>query len=201
MSDLHARDRRDPDLDAPVVDLIEEDRIVGVAYADDGAVYVEFYPDDEGNPWAFDTQDLQRTLDTAAAMLGADAEEQVGDPGVTGPHPVDVLALEFDALAARRGPEDEGFYPLPVAAGMLVRCGDLGLALVFLEGVTLHAESVDPLPGHKADLADINQGEPWALFQAECNTQARALLERWPRRPDLAVAIEVQDADGERFVL
>jgi len=201
MSDLHARDSRDPDPDNPVVDLIEEDRLVGIAYADGGAVYAEFYPDDEGNPWAFDTQDLQRTLDMAAAMLGADADEEAGDPGADGPHPVDVLALEFDALAARRGPEDEGFYPLPVAAGMLARCGDLGLALAFLEGVTLHAESVDPLPGHKADLASVNEGEPWALFQAECNTQARALLERWPRRPDFAIAMEVQDADGERFVL
>jgi len=201
MSDLHARDRQDSEEDGPVVDLIEEDRIVGIAYVEGGSVYAEFYPDDEGNPWAFDTSDLQRTLDMAAVMLGADAEDEPAGLSDAGPHPVDILALEFDALAARRGPEDEGFYPLQVAAGILARCGDLGLAMVFLEGVTLHAEGVDPIPGHKTDLASVNEGAPWALFQAECNTQARALLERWPRRPDFAISIEVQDADGERFVL
>ena len=84
---------------------------------------------------------------------------------------------------------------------ILGRCADLGLAIVFMEGVTVHADGVDPLAGHKADLGETNAGGPFALFQAECNTQAAALLERWPRqRSDFGVAIEVQDAGGERFV-
>jgi hypothetical protein len=200
MSDLHARERHDPEWGGPVVDLVEDDRIVGIVYEEDGVVYAELHPDDDGNPWVFDTADLQRVLDTAAAMLGADEDAQ-GTLDGSGPHPVDILAMEFDALAAHRGPEDEGFYPLPVAARMLARCGDLGLAVVYLEGIQVSGGSTSSVPGHRADLGETNEGQPWALFRAECNTQARSLLERWPRRPEFAVAMEVQDATGERFVL
>ncbi|NIP79259.1 MAG: hypothetical protein GWM90_08630, partial [Gemmatimonadetes bacterium] len=77
----------------------------------------------------------------------------------------------------------------------------LGLAMVYLEGVELTGEGADPVPGHRADLGETNAGGPFPLFQAECNTQAAALLERWPQRPGFAVALEVQDAEGERFVL
>ncbi len=202
MSDLHAKERQDPDGDGTVVDLIEEDRVVGIAYLDDGGLYAEFYPDDEGEPWAFEAADLHRTLDVAAAMLGADEPEAIGVvAGEPDQHPVDALAMEFDATAMWRGPEDEGFYPLQVAARILSACSELGLAVVFMEGVTVHAGGVDPLPGHKAELGKNNAGGPFALFRAECNIQAAALLEHWPRRSDFGIALEVQDAEGEQFVL
>lgn len=197
MSDLHARERHDPEWGGLVVDLIEEDRVVGLVYEDGGTLFAEFHPDEEGGPWVFEAADLQRALDTAAAMLGVDAEE-AGEGGID---PVEAMAAEFDPAAAHRGPEDEGFYPLGVAARMLARCGDLGLAMVYLEGADLRGGELAPLAGHQADLGEANEGQPWALFRAECNTQARALLERWPRRPDFVVAVEVQDASGERFVL
>ena len=200
MTDLHAKERHDAEWGGLVVDLIESERLVGIAYEDAGGVFVEFFPDDEGNPWVFDTAELQRVIDTAAAMLGADEEAAVA-VGEEGQHPVDTLAMQFDNLVIRRGPEDEGFYPIPVTAAILGRCADLGLAVVYLEGVTVHAEGVEPVPGHKSEIGDNNAGAPFALFQAECNTQAAALLERWPRRPDFGVSIEVQDAEGERFVL
>jgi hypothetical protein len=88
-----------------------------------------------------------------------------------------------------------------VAAQILAACGMLDLAVVYLEGVTVRSDGVDPVPGHKAEIGTANEGGPFALFQAECNTQAAAILERWPRRSDFAIALEVQDAEGEQFVL
>jgi len=199
MTDLRARERNDPEQDDPAVDLIEEGRVVGIVYPDEGATFAEFYSDDEGQPWAFDTGDLQRALDTAVAILGAGDEDP--DPGASGIDPVEALAMEFDPLAAHRGPEDEGFYPPATVSRLLARCADLGLAIVYLEGVDLTREEVTPVAGHRVDLEEANQGQPWSLFQAECNTQARALLEKWPRRPGFAISVEVQDRSGERFVL
>ena len=201
MSDLHAKERHDPEWDGLVVDLIEEDRVVGIAYSDKGGLFTEFFADDEGNPWVFETADLQRALDTAAAILGPDEPEVVTAFGEEGQHPVDALAMKFDATVIRRGPEDEGFYPLPIASQILAISTQIGLAVVYLEGVTVHADGVESMPGHKAELGKNNAGSPFALFQAECNTQAAALLERWQHRPDFGVSLEVQDAAGEQFVL
>jgi hypothetical protein len=201
MSDLHAKERHDPEWGGPVADLIEEDRVVGIAYQEEGGLFAEFFPDEDDNPWVFEAADLQRALDTAAAMLGPEDATPAATLGIEGQHPVDVLAMQFDSLAIRRGPEDEGFYPLQVAAGILTACAQLGLAVVYLEGVIVHSDGVEPLAGHKAELGKTNAGAPFALFQAECNTQAAALMEHWPRRKDFGVSIEVQDAAGEQFVL
>jgi hypothetical protein len=199
VSDLRTRERDDPDWDGIIVDLVEEDRVVGYAYQERGVLFAEFFSDEDGKPWVFEVEDLQRALDTAAAIL---IDEDEDDEGLdAGPHPVEVLALEFDVLAARRGPEDEGFYPLQVAARVVRRAGDLGLAVVLMDGLTLRPESEEPVPGCAADLGAAYEGENWAAFQAGCNTQATALLERWPRSGDFAVALEVRDRAGEQFVL
>ena len=199
MSDLRAREREDPDWDGIIVDLVEEDRVVGYAYEERGVLFVEFFPDEDGSPWVFEAEDLQRVLDTAAAILVEEEDEE--DQLVDGPHPVEVLALEFDALAARRGPEDEGFYPLQVAARIVRRAGDLGLAVVLMDGLNLRPEHEEPVPGCAADLGAAYEGENWAVLQTGCNTQAMALLERWPRSTEFAVAFEVRDRAGEQFVL
>jgi len=204
MSDLHARERQDPEWGRPVADLIEDGEVVGLAYEDDGELLVEFYPDADGEPRLYDVGDLQRVLDTVVSMLGGESPEPTapvppGRPG--GEHPVDALAAQFDGRAARRGPEDEGFYPYDVSAALIARCSDLGLAVVSMEGFTLHPDRAEPVGGCSADLADAFGGEPWPSFLANCNLQAATLLERWPRRPSFAVAFEVQDAEGEVFVL
>lgn len=204
MSDLHARERQDPEWERPVADLIEEDEVVGMAYEDEGQLLVEFYPDAEGEPRLYDVADLQRVLDTVGAMLGIEPEPGETDDAKAAEaaeHPVDVLAADFDERAARRGPEDEGFYPLEAAAGMVQRCGELGLAVVAMEGFSLHRDGEDAVAGCSADLGSIYRGEPWAAFVAGCNLQAMSLLERWPRRPNFAVTLEAQDASGEVFVL
>jgi hypothetical protein len=197
VSDLHARERHDAEWGGLVVDLVEEGRVVGLVYEEDGSLFAEFHPDDDGEPWVFEAADLHRALDTAAAMLGIGD----GDGDASDLDPVEAIAAEFDPAAVLRGPEDEGFYPLPVVARMLARCTDLGLAMVFLEGAEIRGGEATPVSGHKSDLGEANEGQPWALFMAECNTQARALLERWPRHPGFAIAVEVQDSSGERFVL
>ena len=204
MSDLHARERQDPEWGRPVADLIEDDEVVGLAYEDDGELLVEFYPDAEGEPRLYDVADLQRVLDTVVSMLGAEPVEP-GEPSqpdaASAEHPVDALAAQFDRRAARRGPQDEGFYPYDAATGIIARCSDLSLAVVRVEGFTLHPDRTEPVGGCSADLGSAFAGEPWGAFLAGCNLQAATLLERWPRRPSFAVAFEVQDRDGEVFVL
>lgn len=206
MSDLHARERQDLEWGRPVADLIEDDEVVGMAYEDEGELLVEFYPDSEGEPRLYVAADLQRVLDTVSAMLGAgDADAidggETADDAAPAEHPVDVLAAEFDRRALRRGPEDEGFYPMEAAVGIINRCGELGLAVVALEGFTLHSGAEAKVAGCAAKLAAAYQGEPWSAFLAGCNLQAMALLERWPRRAGFTVTFEVQDAAGEVFVL
>jgi hypothetical protein len=204
MSDLHARERQDPEWGRPVADLIEDDEVVGLAYEDEGELLVEFYADAEGEPRLYDVADLQRVLDTVVSMLGAGPAEPEGDEspaGAPAEHPVDTLAAQFDRRAARRGPQDEGFYPYDAATGIIARCSDLGLAVVRIEGFTLHPDRTDPVGGCSADLGAAFAGEPWGAFLAGCNLQAMTLLERWPRRPSFALAFEVQDRDGEVFVL
>jgi hypothetical protein len=209
MERIYVSERDDPDWPDPVVDLIYQGRCVAMAYARDNGLFVEFIADAE--PDAFDLAQLQHALDVAAAILGG-GYVPVEAPDA-GPSPVEALAADFDARAVHRGPEDEGFYPADAAAQMVRRCGEVGLAVVSLEGFTVrrHYEdqgpgsaagsTIDPVAGCASDIGDAYRGEPWAVFQAGCNTKAAALLERWPRRPNFAVALEVEDSSGERYVL
>lgn len=206
MSDLHARESSSPDWEGPVIDLIEEDRVVGFAYAEeDGSIFVEFHLDEDGQPWVFDMADLQRVLDTVYAMLapeGGEIELAGEEPLPSDGHPVDVLAAEFDDAAVRRGPEDEGFYSITTVARMIRRCGDLDLAVATLEGFGLIGEEgVEAINEAMANLAAAHDGEPWPAQVAGCNVQAEAVLERWARGPEMAVAVEVMDSAGERYVL
>lgn len=198
MSDLTARDTEHEG--EPLVELMEEGRLVGYVYDDEGTLLAEFLPDQSGEPWAFEVDDLQRILDAARAILVP--EEPAPTTTADGEqHPVDTLADEFDALAVRRGEEDEGFYPVEVVARIFERCGELDLAVVSLEGFTVHPEFIEPLPGHSIDMGDAHDGEPWPTFKAGCHVQGLAVLEKWATRPGVAVALEVGDREGDRFVL
>jgi len=199
MSDLTARDSEQDG--EPVVELFEDGRLVGYSYLDEGGLFVEFLPDEEGDPWAFEVDDLQRILDAARAMLVPDLELESATPTAGGDHPVDTLATEFDALAVRRGEEDEGFYPIPVAARIFDRCAQLDLAVVSIEGFTVHPDWIEAVAGYATDMGMAQDGEPWPTFKAGCHVQGMAVLEKWARRPDLAIALEVGDRQGDRFVL
>jgi hypothetical protein len=197
VSDLRARETTRDDWDGVVVELVEDDRVVGIAYLEEGSLLAEFYPDEDGEPWVFEVGDLQRVLDTALAMLGAE------EPGATpsAADAVDRLAAEFDATATMRGGEDEGFYPVPAALAITLRAEELGLALVTLEGFTVESGEAVAVPGLAAAPGEAHKGEAWPTYRAGCSVQARALLERWGSRPGLVVALEVADESGERYVL
>jgi hypothetical protein len=203
VTDLHAREGEPGDGEELVVELVEEERVVGVVYFDDGA-FAEFYPDEDGEPWAFDVGDLQRVLDTAVAMVDPEAPFVLEGPSRTdrGDHPVDTLAERFDGAAAFRGEEDEGFYPLATVASITGICNQLDLAVVSLEGMTLDTDGVSPKWGHSIDIGEAHAGEAWPVFRAGCNVQAEAVLERWATADSsFVIAVEVTDRDGERFVL
>ncbi len=204
MTDLHAREVEGDSEEGPLVELVEEDRVVGVVYFDEDATFVEFSPDGDGEPWAFDVEDLQRVLDTARAIV---------DPGgafvLEGPlplerddHPVDTLATRFDTAATVRGEEDEGFYPPSAVAEIVAACNELDLAVTVLEGMRLEEDGVVAIPGMTADLAEAQDGEAWPVFRAGCNVNAEAVLQRWGTRDDrFVIAVEVADRDGETYVL
>jgi len=204
MSDLRAREGSSSEWDGPVVELVEESRVVGVVYLDGTALFAEFSPDADGDPWAFEVGELQTALDSAAAMLLPEGtsllvEEAIDESDAE--HPVDRLATEFDELAAHRGDEDEGFYPLDVAVRIVRRCEAVGLAVVSLEGFRLDGGWANPIAGMSVDPGEAHDGEPWPIFLAGCNVQAMAVLERWASEPKLVLALEVADSDGDRFVL
>jgi hypothetical protein len=204
MSDLHAREATSDEWDGPVVELVEDDQVVGIVYLDGEALFAEFAPDSDGDAWAFEVSDLQTALDTASAMLLPQGTSVLLEEGIRpddGKHPVDRLASEFDDLSAHRGHEDEGFYPIDVASRIMGRCENLDLAIVSVEGFRRNEESVNSVPGMSVDTGDAHGGEPWPVFRSGCNIQAMALLERWAREPGLLLALEVGDADGERYVL
>ena len=204
MSDLRAREASSGEWDGPVVELIEEERTVGVVYLDGATLFTEFHHDDEGDSWAFEVADLQTALDTASAMLLPEGTslllEGTTDKQST-QHPVDHLAEEFDDLAVHRGDEDEGFYPVSVAAHIVRQCEALGLAVVSVEGFRLEGAGVNAVAGMSVDTGAAHDGEPWPVFLAGCNVQAMAVLERWARQPELVLALEVGDSDGDRYVL
>ncbi len=197
MTDLRARETTRDDWEGVVVELVEDNRVVGVAYLDEGAVLAEFYPDEDGEPWVFDVADLQRVLDVAAGMLGIEDTVATSPSGEA----VDRLATEFDPTAAHRGAEDEGFYPVPAALALTMRAEELGLAVVTLEGFTLDAGEPVAVPGFGSAPGDAHRGEAWPTFRSGCNAQARAQLEHWAGRTGLVIAVEVADQSGEKYVL
>lgn len=203
MSDLRAREAGGGDWDRPVVELVEEDRVVAIVYLDGETLLAEFDAAGAGEPWAFEVADLQTALDTARAMLLPEGTALLADPAPRegDEHPVDRLAAEFDAAATHRGEEDEGFYAPQTAGRLMQRAEALGLAVVAVEGFRIHQDWVEPISGMSIDVGDAHDGEPWAIFQAGCNVQAMALLERWSREPGISLAIEVGDDEGERYVM
>lgn len=177
---------------------------MGVVYLDGAALFTEFSPDADGDPWAFEVADLQTALDSAAAMLLPEGTSLLVEDTIDesdADHPVDRLATEFDELAAHRGAEDEGFYPLGVAVRIVRQSEALGLAVVSLEGLRLDGGDPYPIAGMSVDPGKAHDGEPWPIFLAGCNVQATAVLERWAREPKLVLALEVADSDGDRYVL
>ncbi|HSG79590.1 MAG TPA: hypothetical protein VLD62_08425 [Acidimicrobiia bacterium] len=198
---MWAREAERPDWDGLVVDIIEDDAPVGMAYEESGEVLVEFFPDADGEPRVFSATDIQVVLDTVGAMFAEGVPDASATPAEGGVDPIDYLASEFDALAAARGAEDEGFYPLSVARRIVAACEALDLAVASVEGFTVVAGELEKARNLNVTIAEVHRGEPWGLFRSSCNTQAAAVLERWITEGTIVVALEVEDASGDVYVL
>jgi hypothetical protein len=201
--DLIARESTREDWDGPVIDLVEDGAVVGCVYTDEGELLAEFYSDEDADPWVFDVTELQKVLDVAVRMLEPEGERppaaaEAEDAGID---PIDQLASEFDATATRRGEEDEGFYPIGAARHLVGRCDQLDLAVVQVEGFRARAGELETISGYSTDFGKAHRGEPWPLYRAGCNTQAAATLEHWGRQDEILVALEVEDRNGEVYVL
>jgi hypothetical protein len=194
MGDLRIREATRADWEGPVVEVWDDDALVAQVWRDDEEVLVEVLSDADGDPFLLDVPSLIGVLDTAARILGV---EETGDEG----DPLDRLAEEFDHLAAHRGAEDEGFYPVQVAVPFIRRCEQLGLAVISVEGFTMVAGEPAATPGYALRVADPLDDEPWATFRAGANLQVEAVVERWPRKPGFVVAFELRDPSGEDYVL
>lgn len=197
MSPLQIRDTVRDDWDGPVVEILDEDTVVALVYWDEEVV-VDVYPSAGEDSQTFDVPDLVRVLELAARVVVPD-DVPFDEPSDI--DPLDILSSEFDATAAVRGAEDEGFYPLRAAVRLVGRCEQLDLAVVSMEGFA-RREGLQRVPGQMTDLGDAHRGEPWETFRAGCNVQAHATLERWAAAGvDTLVAFEVQDSAGEIYVL
>ena len=177
------------------MEIWEEDELVAQAWRDDQDVLIEFANDRDGDPFIMDVPDLATALDNVTRILGDEGD------AAGGVDPVEQLAEQFDHLAVKRGPEDEGFYPPPVAVRMIRHCEALGLAVVSMEGFQDVAGELVDVPGHRADLGAAHEGEAWPTFRAGCNVQAEALVEKWVRTRGLLIAFEVRDSAGESYIL
>lgn len=214
---MHFKETTPEGWDDPVVELWDDDEFVGQVYFDGVDVMTQIYPTPDGEPRVFEVAELLRVVELAAKVIEPDdasdfadlrsalgVEPGDGDDGkAVGDDlgPVGVLADAFDDAAAHRGEEDEGFYPRTAAAAMVGRCNDLDLAVVNLEGFDLEDGYVEPAKGYAVDIGKAHRGEPWPTFRAGCNVQAEAVLEGWPVRPTFVIAVEIQDRDGEIFVM
>ena len=195
---LQLREVTRPDWDGVVVEIREEGEPLGQVFADGPDLLVEWFSPAEGAP-VLEVSEVIRVLEVAAAILAPEPPGALPEP--VGEDPIEILSDEFDAKATLRGAEDEGFFPTRVAAAILARCSDLGMAVVRLEGVRKSAGTTVAVPGCLAEIGEAHRGEQWPTFVAGCNVQADALLGRWARNAGLLLAIEVEDAGGEVFIL
>ncbi len=205
--------------DDPVAELWDDDEFVGQVYFDGVDVMTQLYPTPDGEPRVLEVAELMRVLELAARVVTPDDGEELSelrtalgtetgrkddardDEGSDDLGAVGVLADAFDDAAAHRGEEDEGFYPRDAVVAMVRRCNDLDLAVVHLEGFDMRDGSVEAARGYMVDIGKAHRGEPWPTFRAGCNIQAEAVLEGWPLRPSFVVAIEIEDRNGEIFVM
>jgi hypothetical protein len=200
--------------DEPVVELWRDDEFVGMVFWDDEAVVVQIYPDTDGDVYDLAMSDLIRVLDmaeqivtpeefrTAPAGLEIDEQQDFSDNGSdwSNEHPA-TLALvgEFDPLAAHRSEDGEGFFPRQVASDFIVRCSELDLAVIEMEGFDL----VDRELRARSNLVltiSLPGVTDWSTFRATANAVATETFVGWPERDTLVVAFVVQQPDGETFV-
>lgn len=192
-----------------VVELWREDDFVGMVFWDGEATVVQIYPAD-ADVHDLEATDLVRVIETAQRIVDPfafDEAEGVIELGERGDDwgdedpAVTALVSEFDPQAAHRSPDGEGFFPTPVATTLIERCGDLGLAVVEMEGFDLKRGKLKGRPGLTLLVGAPEEDLDFAGFAAAANATALDALSKWPQRDSMVIALVVQQPDGDSIVL
>ena len=194
--------------DQTVVELWREDEFVGMVFWDGGATVVQIYPTGD-DVHDLEISDLLRVLDTAQRIVDPFAFEQVEDVVQLGAKDDDLaedpataaLTAEFDPQALHRTEDGEGFFPVAVAAALIDRCQELGLAVVEMEGFDLVSGELKGRPGLTLMIRPEEGTTSFAGFVSYANEQARTHLSNWPQRDSMVIAFVIQQPDGETIVL
>jgi len=197
------------DFDGTIVEFWREDDFIGMVFWDGESPIVQIYPDADGEVQDLDVFELQQLLDTAVRMvdphgdedfaeLKAAVAEVTGDDAGIHPATADLLE-EFDPQAVFRTDDGEGFFPKNVAEAFIMKCEELDLAAVEMEGFDLEGSTLIPRP--KLDLQVTPQSVmTWSEFRTFANITAQDTLRIWPNRDSFVVAFVIQQPDTETIV-
>ena len=204
------------DFDEPIVELWRENDFVGYVFWDEDVAVVQFYQDRDGDPFDLDLNEVQRVLDIAGQIVtpelfGEDPElatlsQRIADAtGTAGEwededHRIVELSKEFDALAAHRDLDGEGFFSRSVAEALIARCEGLGVAIIEMEGQDFDGITLTPRPNLHL-VIDAQLGSSFDDVRPQANAAVAARLAVWPSRSTLVVSFVVQLPDGSTRVL
>ncbi|KAA3635305.1 MAG: hypothetical protein DWP92_11280 [Armatimonadetes bacterium] len=196
------------DFDGPIVEFWRGEDFVGMVFYDGEETIVQFFPDADGDVQDLAVAELQALLDTALRIVDPDAlddelgalREAAGSTDWDEEHPATVELLgEFDARAAHRSDDGEGFFPRSLAQSFIARCEELDLAVVEMEGFSFADGELVAVPD--LDLAVTPQSMmSWSQFRTYANSTASNALATWPDRESIVVAFVFQQPDEEIIV-
>ena len=195
--------------DQTVVELWREDEFVGMVFWDGSATVVQIYPNGD-DVYDLELNDLVRVFDTAQRIVDPFAFDEV--EGLVQPRATDsswededpsiaALVKEFDPKAVHRSEDGEGFFPVSAAKALIERGGELGLAVVEMEGFDLISGSLKARPGLELMIRPPAEVMAFSDFSARANETAAITLGNWPQRDSMVIAFVVQQSDGETIVL
>jgi hypothetical protein len=202
-----------PEFDEPVVELWRDDDFVGMVFWDGEESIVQIYSDQDGDVHDIGVDDLLRTLDLAIRIVTPidQLDDDEGDylAGFNAGAPegtwddedpaTSALADEFDDRVVLRTEDGEGFFNRDTALEMLIRCEELGLAIIEADVFDLEGAVLIPRPELGVAIAAPG-GLDWGVRRAAANAQIQATLEGWPARPTLVATFVIQQSDGETFI-
>lgn len=199
------------DFEGSIVEIWRDDEFVGMVFWDGESAIVQIYPLDDGDVHDLEIRELLQTLDTAERMVDPfayEAEELAGlrakvasnsdDWAQEDPATLELVG-EFDAQAAHRSEDGEGFFARDVAEAFIRKCEDTGLAVVEMEGFDWDGNQLAARPG----LVLVVRPEEmmtWPQFKSYASARVLDALAGWPRRATMVLAFVVQQPDGETFV-
>ena len=195
--------------DQTVVELWREDEFIGMVFWDGSATVVQIFSNND-DVYDLELNDLVRVLDTAQRIVDPfsfDEVEGLVQPGATDSaweeeHPsTAALVKEFDPKAVHRSEDGEGFFPVAAAKALIDRGGELGLAIVEMEGFDLISGELKARPGLELMIRPPAEVMGFSEFMAQANETAAITLGNWPQRDSMVIAFVIQQPDGETIVL